>query len=209
MVTSLSRREAVLSWLYGRSCLIPQLSTLWPLAHHCKTSHNTTPPSILLQGLHTTCDITQHKLQQWQYSKLSMPAQQLVWLFPAAAEERGEWSPFSNMLPQWDILTLIPSPSPYVFFRDNFNRSSVALYTMWPMLKVYCNVWIRAMQMWNMHEMGTGWVLSLTGHMWWGVQWACGQEWSGDRGCLQKGKRTTSGIPTWSPTVVLTWPDHA
>ena len=24
-----------------------------------------------------------------------------------------------------------------------------------------------------------------------------------------KSKRTTPGIPTWSPTVVLTWPDHA
>ena len=25
----------------------------------------------------------------------------------------------------------------------------------------------------------------------------------------QKKKRTTPGIPTWSPTVVLTWPDDA
>ena len=61
-------------------------------------------------------------------------------------EERGEWSPFPNMLPPWDILTLTPSPSPYVFFRDKFNRSSAALYTMWPILKVYCSVWKRAMQ---------------------------------------------------------------
>ena len=25
----------------------------------------------------------------------------------------------------------------------------------------------------------------------------------------EKSKRTTPGIPTWSPTVVLTWPDNA
>ena len=25
----------------------------------------------------------------------------------------------------------------------------------------------------------------------------------------KKNKRTTPGIPTWSPTVVLTWPDSA
>ena len=26
---------------------------------------------------------------------------------------------------------------------------------------------------------------------------------------VQNDKRTTPRIPTWSPTVVLTWPDHA
>ena len=26
---------------------------------------------------------------------------------------------------------------------------------------------------------------------------------------LKRSKRTTPGIPTWSPTVVLTWPDSA
>ena len=111
--------------------------------------------------------------------------------FPSSrrGEERGEWSPFSNMLPQWDILTLTPSPSPYVFFRDKFNRSSAALYTMWPILKVYCIVWKRAMQMWNMHEIVTGLGLIfdrasyVLGH--WVGMWS-GGVW---RGCLQKGGR--------------------
>jgi hypothetical protein len=33
--------------------------------------------------------------------------------------------------------------------------------------------------------------------------------WWWHLGGMQNTKRTTPGIPTWSPTVVLTWPDHA
>ena len=32
---------------------------------------------------------------------------------------------------------------------------------------------------------------------------------SGNNGRREKNKRTTPGIPTWSPTVELTWPDSA
>ena len=54
----------------------------------------------------------------------------------------------------------------------------------------------------------------IVGEEWFGIEWEKGKKKvEGQKGVegkeSGKRKRTTPGIPTWSPTVVLTWPDDA